>query len=36
MVQRGGGPSFAPETFQSLRVLGNIFRQELQRDEATK
>src|SRR6266853_3134092 len=33
MVERGGGTSFAPETFQGLRVSGNVIRQELERDE---
>src|SRR5260370_39310279 len=35
MVERGGGPSFTPETFQRLRVSGNVIRQELERDETT-
>src|SRR6516164_5735102 len=36
MVQSGGGPRFALKPFQSLAVLGKMFRQELQGDEAAK
>jgi hypothetical protein len=31
-----GGLSFPAEAFERLRVTGNLFRQELQGDEATK
>src|ERR1700719_2073518 len=36
MIQGRRGTSFPAETFERLRVSGNIFRQELQGDEATK
>src|SRR5713101_5874925 len=36
MVERGGGTSFTSETFQCLRVSGNVIRQELERHETTK
>ena len=36
MVQRRRGPSFAAEAGQRLRVSGNVFGQELERDEAAK
>ena len=35
MVESGSGTSFTAETFQCLRVSGNVVRQELQRDETT-
>src|SRR6266576_4427081 len=36
MVEGGGCASFTPETFQSLRITGNVVGQELQGDEAAK
>src|SRR6202049_335831 len=36
MIQGRRGTSFPAEAFERLRVSGNIFRQELQGDEATK
>jgi hypothetical protein len=36
MIESGGGTSFATESFQSLRLLGYVLRQEFQRDEAPK
>ena len=36
MIQGRCGTSFPAEAFERLRVSGNIFRQELQGDEATK
>src|SRR5215470_7987300 len=36
MVESRGGTSFATKAFQRLRVMGNIFGEELQGDEATK
>src|ERR1700731_1812086 len=36
MIQSRRGTSFPAEAFERLRVSGNIFRQELQGDEATK
>jgi hypothetical protein len=36
MVESRGGKSFTSEAFKRLRVMGDIFRQELQRDETTK
>src|SRR5438105_4977106 len=36
MVQRRGCPGFATKPFQRLRIVGNIFRQELQCDETSK
>ena len=36
MVQSGGRPGLALEAVQGLRVLGNIFRQELQSDKAVQ
>jgi hypothetical protein len=35
MVEGGGGTSFTTETFQRLRISGNLIRQELERDETT-
>jgi hypothetical protein len=35
MIQGRCGTSFPAEAFERLRVSGNIFRQELQGDEAT-
>src|ERR1700724_1624752 len=36
MIQGRRGTSLPAETFERMRVSGNIFRQELQGDEATK
>src|SRR5215813_10213707 len=36
MVQSGGGARFALKTLQSLAVLGKMFREELQGDEAAE
>ena len=36
MVQRRRGRSLTPETFQSLRILGHVFGQELQGDKAAE
>jgi hypothetical protein len=36
MVQSGGGTGFTSETFQRLRVSGNVIRQELERNETTQ
>ena len=36
MVQSGGGARFALKAFESLAVLGKMFRQELQGDEAAE
>src|SRR5262249_30589802 len=36
MVQSGGGARFALKTLQSLAVLGKMFRQKLQGDEAAE
>ena len=36
MIQGRGGASFAAETFEGLRVLGDVVRQEFQRDEAAE
>src|SRR5947208_14372116 len=36
MVEGGGCASFTPETFQSMRITGNVVGQELQGDEAAK
>ena len=36
MVQRGGGPSFAPEAFQRLRIVSELFGQKLESDEAAQ
>jgi hypothetical protein len=36
MIKRGSGARFPAQAFERLRVSGNIFRQELQGDEATK
>jgi len=36
MIESGGGTSFTSETFQCLRVSGNVIRQELERNETTE
>jgi hypothetical protein len=36
MIECGCSAGFAPETFQSLRVLRDVVRQKLQRDEAAQ
>ena len=36
MVQGGGGTRLAAETFQRLRVLGDVVRQKLERDKAAE
>ena len=36
MVQRGGSPSFPAESFERLRILGDIAGEEFQRNEATE
>ena len=36
VVEGGGGTSFTSETFQCLRVSGNVIRQELERNETTQ
>ena len=36
MIQCRRHASFAPESFEGLRILGEIVRQKLQGDEATK
>src|ERR1035441_3596993 len=36
MIESGGSTSFTSETFQYLRVSGNVIRQELERNETTE
>ena len=36
MVEGGGGPRFAAETFQSLRIAGNVIGEELEGNETAE
>ena len=36
MVQGRGGPGLAAEAFERVRIVGNLWRQKLQRDESSE